>query len=155
VNSGRGFSPRCFFVAWVAGWCVAVYLPSAAIALTGLSPLAAGRNPASATFAVADQVAPAAKILFALLFGLMLLAARRFIRSSPGQRLATDMLAACIATLLVLAFLPAEWSRGFGIGLTGKRFAALPLLIYLAGALLAGLSFSLSERRCERASRPG
>jgi hypothetical protein len=108
----------------------------------------------AATFAVADQVAPAAKILFAVLFAAMLSVARRVtLRRSLG--IALDMALSCVAMLAVLALLPAAWSRGFGIGLTGARFTAAPLLIYLAGALLAGLGFSLSETSClaSRAAR--
>ena len=146
VASNR-FSPKCFFLALIAGWFVAIYVPSALIALNGLSPLAHARGLPAATFAVADEVAPAAKILFAILFGMMLFFARRFVLPST-HRLATDMLVGCVAMLLVLAVLPAEWSRGFGVGLTGARFALDPLLMYLVGASLAGLSFFTSEGKC-------
>jgi len=139
---------RCLFVAWVLGWAVAVYLPSALIVLAGLSPLAEGRAPFGAIFAVADEVAPAAKIGFGLLFGAFLLLARRLSAWQGPRAAAGDMVLAAIAMLLVLAILPADWSRGFGVGLTGTRFAIAPTLIYLAGAAAAGLVFTLAEARC-------
>lgn len=128
-------------------------MPSALIALTGTSPLTQGRGLPAATLAVADEVAPAAKIMFAILFALMLLLARRVALSSL-LCVMLDMFIACLSTVLVLAFLPADWSRGFGIGLTGARFAFEPLLIYLGGAMLAGFSFSMSERNCLTRARP-
>jgi hypothetical protein len=156
VTRRRPSSFRCFFVATIAGWFVAVYAPSALIALTGTSPLAAGRSLPAAVFAIADEVAPAAKIGFALLFVPMLLLARR-VAPPRIPVVVLDILSSCAAIVLVLALLPAEWSRGFGIGLTGARFAPGPLLMYLAGAILAGLGFSQSEQAClaRRPPQPG
>jgi hypothetical protein len=143
----RVISPKCFFAAWIFGWVVAIYLPSALFALTGLSPLAEGRGFFAATFAIADEVAPAAKIGFAVLLGLLLFATRKA-RLRRAAIIAADMLFACAAMFLVLALLPAAWSRGFGVGMVGVRFMQDVTLIYLAGAALAGLVFSLSEARC-------
>jgi hypothetical protein len=137
--------PKCFFVALVAGWVVAIYLPGAIVAAAGLSPLAAGRNLAAATFAVADEVAPAAKIGFALVFAALLYARRRWIRA-PAP--AADMLIGGAALLIVAALLPEPWSRGFGIGLSQVRFDPALLAIYLLGGAAAGLAFHLAERRC-------
>ena len=145
-------SPKCLFAAWIFGWVIAIYLPSLLVALAGLSPLAEGRSLPAATFAVADEVAPAAKIGFALLFGLMVIGIRR-LNLRLWLELAADVAAACLATLIVLAFLPREWSRGFGIGLTGERYQGEALAIYLVGAVLAGLVFSISYRRCVARSR--
>lgn len=144
----RPFSPRCFFTAFVAAWVMAVYLPSLVIAAAGLSPLAAGKSLPAATFAVADEVAPFAKIGFALLFGLLVFASRRLLRVRTAAAIAADAGAAIAAMLMVLAFLPSDWSRGFGVGLTGIRFAPGVTAIYVAGALVAGLAFSIVERRC-------
>jgi hypothetical protein len=141
-------SPKCLFAAWILGWAVAIFLPSALVAFTGLSPLAEGRSLPAATFAVADQVAPAAKIGFGLLFGLMLFVIRR-LNLQWSLQLAADITAACLATFIVLALLPREWSRGFGIGLTGERYHLEALAIYLLGAAAAGLASSISYRRCK------
>ncbi|MGZ8287132.1 MAG: hypothetical protein ACXW27_01690 [Allosphingosinicella sp.] len=143
--------PKCFFIALIAAWVVAIFLPSAIIAAAGLSPLAAGRNLAAATFAVADEVAPAAKIGFAFLFASLLYARRRWTRIPA---LAADILIGCVAMLTILALLPLPWSRGFGIGLGGSRFDPALLAAYLLGAASAGLAFHLSERRCLRRDYP-
>jgi hypothetical protein len=148
MRSDRSVPIRCFFAAWIFGWVIAIYLPSAVVALTGLSPVGAGRSIPSAIFAVADEVAPAAKLLFAGLFGGLVLAARKFSPVQGSPVIVLNMVLALAAMLLVVALLPPEWSRGFGIGLTGKRFALDATLIYAAGGLLSGLVFSLSEARC-------
>ncbi|MGZ8311050.1 MAG: hypothetical protein ACXWUR_03205 [Allosphingosinicella sp.] len=142
-------------MAWIFGWATAIYLPSALIALAGLSPEAAGKSFLAGIFAVADEVAPAAKIGFAILFAGSVLLAGRLAGVRGRAAVAADMLAAVLAMLLVLALLPPPWSRGFGIGLTGARFAPQATMIYLAGALLAGLVFSLSAAKCaRRTARP-
>lgn len=145
-------SPRCFFVALIAGWVVAIFLPSAIVAAAGLSPLAAGRDLASATLEVADEVAPAAKIGFALVFALLLYVWRR--RIGPPA-LWADILAGCAAMLATAAMLPEPWSRGFGAGLAGSRFDPVLLAVYALGGALAGLAFHGSENRCRRRARPG
>ena len=148
MTAGRPISLKCFFTAWIFGWVVAIYVPSALIALSGISPLSAGKSFFGALLAVADEVAAAAKIGFAALLALMLFGARK---AAPPRRrvaVAADMVLACLAMLATLLLLPAEWSRGFGIGITGARFDRDATLIYLAGAALAGLSFSLAEARC-------
>jgi hypothetical protein len=144
--------PKCFFVALIAAWVVAIFLPSAIVAAGSLSPPAAGRNLAAATLAVADNVAPAAKIGFAFLFAILLYARRRWARAPA---LPADMLIGCVAMLAVLALLPGSWSRGFGIGLAGNRFDPALLAVYILGGALAGLAFHLSERRCLRRDYPG
>lgn len=154
MDDRRRTTPKCVFAAWIVGWAVAVYLPSALIYLAGLSPLARGRAPLGGIFAVADEVAPFAKIGFGVAFAALTFAARRLAPSRGPVAIAVDLMAACVAMLLVLAVLPQDWSRGFGIGLTGSRFAPAATMIYLAGALAAGLAFSLSEARCLSATRP-
>jgi hypothetical protein len=56
--------------------------------------------------------------------------------------------------LAVLASLPAEWSRGFGVGLSGNRFDPGLLAVYLFSAALAGLAFHLAEKSCLRRDYP-
>lgn len=141
--------PKCFFVAWIFGWVTAIYVPSFLVTVVGLSPLVGGVHLLSDVFAVADEVAPAAKLAFAILFAGGVLMARRL-----GGTIATavHMAIGAIAMFLVIALLPEEWSRGFGIGLTGTRFAALPTAFYLGGGLLSGLAFTISEARCRAPS---
>jgi hypothetical protein len=154
VTTARRISLKCFFAAWIFAWVIAIYVPSLLIAATGLSPLAEGRGLSAAILAVADEAAPAAKIGFALLTGLFLFAARKAIRAQGPAAVAADMALTILAMLLMLALLPSDWSRGFGIGMTGTRFAGTATLIYLAGAGLAGLAFSLSEAKCLRRTVP-
>jgi len=144
----RTVRPRCFFVAWIFSWVTAIYLPSVLIAIAGLSPLVTGKGLPAGTFAVADEVAPAAKLSFALLVALFMFVARRIAPARRSLAVAADMLLALSAMLLVLAILPEDWSRGFGIGLTGTRFAPALTTIYASGGLLSGLVFSMSEAKC-------
>jgi hypothetical protein len=53
-----------------------------------------------------------------------------------------------VSIALVVALLPEYWSRGFGVGLDGTRFAPLPTAIYLIGGLASGAVFLLAEARC-------
>jgi hypothetical protein len=148
--AARVISPKCFFIAWIFAWVVAVYPPSAAIALARLSPLTNDQGFLAATLAVADDVSPAAKIGFALLLALLLLAARRLPTLGRKSTLVPDVAAACLAMFLVIALLPAEWSRGFGVGLSGDRFGTEVTLIYLVSAAASGLTFRRSEAKCLR-----
>ena len=148
MGDHRRTAPTCFFAGWIVGWATAIYVPSALIALTNLSPVVQGRTLLSGIFEVADEVAPAAKISFAVIFAVLMFVARRLTISRGFVAIAVDMLLASTAMLLTLAILPPDWSRGFGIGLTGTRFAPDVTAIYMAGALLSGLVFSLSEARC-------
>lgn len=148
MPEARPASLKCVFIAWIFGWVTAIYLPSALIAALGLSPLAEGRSLPAATFAVADEVAPFAKIGFAIAFALFMVTARKLLRARGFAALLADAVLAAAAMLLTLAALPADWSRGFGIGLTGERFAPDVTAIYLLGAVLAGLVFAIAEARC-------
>lgn len=155
MSTHRSTNLKCYFAAWLFAWVIAIFVPSLLIAATGLSPLAQGRGLPAAILAVADEVAPAAKIGFAVLMGLFLFVARKTIGTQGAAAVAADVALALLAMLLMLALLPADWSRGFGIGMTGTRFAPAATLIYLAGAGLAGLVFSLSEMKClHRTVRP-
>lgn len=150
MAAARVISPKCFFIAWIFGWAVAVYLPSAAIALAQLSPLAKDQGFLAATLAVADEVSPAAKIGYALLLALLLLAARRLPKLPRSSTLALDVALACLAMFLVIALLPGEWSRGFGVGLSGVRFGTEATLIYVASAAASGIVFHRAEAKCLR-----
>ena len=145
---GRTLRPKCLFSAWIFGWVTVIYLPSLLFALTRISPLADRGPLLRATFAVADEVAPAAKLSVAPLLGAFMLAARRLTAPRPLPAVLLDMLLALAAMLSVLALLPEAWSRGLGIGMTGERFAPDATAIYALGAMLCGLVFSLTEARC-------
>lgn len=129
----------------MVGWATAVYLPSLALALLSLSPRATGENLFVDAFQVADEVSPAAKLAFAILFGGFLVGIRM---AGATRRLLVDAIIGVVSMMLVVAFLPEYWSRGFGIGLNGIRFDTLLTTIYLIGGFVGGIVFSLSEARC-------
>jgi hypothetical protein len=152
MKSAQPLMPKCLFVAWVFGWVTAIYLPSVSIALLSLSPLAPRGNLFVDAFQVADEVSPAAKLSFAILFGGGLVVMRM---AGAGRRLLLDGMLGVLSMMLVVAFLPEDWSRGFGIGLNGIRFEMAPTIIYLIGGFLSGIVFSLFEARCIARSHKG
>jgi len=138
---------RCFFTAWIFAWVAAIYVPSALIAWLELSPLAQGSG-LGGTLAVADEVAPPAKLAFGIIFGLLALVARVIPAPEGPARIGADMALAAATMAFTLALLPEGWSRGFGVALSGERFAPDLTAIYLGSALLAGFVFSAAQARC-------
>jgi hypothetical protein len=136
---------RCGGAAWLFGWVTAVFLPGLPIALErhGLDRLPAN------VWKMADDIGPAAKLLLgALLILAFWLSAR--VRIGPlAVRAALGGLAAMAAAL---ALVPAVWSRGFGIGLSGARFDPDVLPWYAIGAAAGGLVFALALARCRARS---
>lgn len=136
---------------WIAGWVVAIFLPSVIIAFLGLSEVAApvgtgfGKLPMT-TWIVADEVGPFAKLSTgALLLTALLLIVRSRASRMPGLFLA-GLTSGFLSVLIPVALLPARFSRGFGIGLTGERFDPVTLPIYLLGGAAAGLVFAIGLR---------
>lgn len=143
----RPLRPRCVFIGLIVAWVVAIYVPSFLLPAVGLAPLAPGQTLPAATWAMADEVAPFAKLGYAAILSALLLGVRKLALNRLAL-IAADVALACVAMLAVLALLPQGWSRGFGIGLTGTRFAAGPTLVYLVGAAFSGFTFSLVEANC-------
>lgn len=150
MQRSRSPLPRCLFVAWILAWATAIYVPSVLIATMSLSPLATGENLLVDAFQVADEVSPAAKLTFAALFGGILIALRL---GGARRRALVDAGIGVFSMLLVVAFLPESWSRGFGVGLSGTRFEMLPTAVYLGAGVLSGVVFTLSEAACARSGR--
>lgn len=143
-RSYRPFRPRCLLLGMVLAWIVAAYLPAL---LIGALDRAAPGSILAAMWAMTDNVALAAKLAYALLFAALLLGSRR-VRLGQTARATADGVLGALAMLLLLAFLPESWSRGFGIGLTGARFDSLATPCYLLGGALAGLTFTLADAKC-------
>jgi hypothetical protein len=142
---------RCFGIAWVGGWALSVYLPSVMIALAQLPGHGfALRRLAADTFHVADEMATLAKLM---LGGLLLLGFLAADSMGRGGRMAWVLcaVAAMAAMLLTLLLIPAAWSRGFGIGLTGERLPTGLLPFYLGGAAVAGVVRGVSAAKCRAA----
>lgn len=149
---------RCSGPAWLAGWVIAVFLPSALIASLELSEPAAAlgdgiQHLPAATWKVADDVGPAAKLLLGGLLALLFLVSERLalIRATPG--FVRNMAAGLLAMTSTLYLIPAPYSRGFGVGLTGARFDGATFPLYLVGGAVAGLVFTYSLARCAQKER--
>jgi len=102
---------KCFLPAWLFGWVIAIFLPSALIAYLGLSEAAAQIGfefdalPA-ATWKVADDVGPFAKLSFGALLLIMFLAITRARLASVQRLYAAAALAGLMAMLATIALLP-------------------------------------------------
>ncbi len=97
---------------------------------------------------IADEMGPAVKISLILMFTLLTYCIKSLnLHKSKALAYLINMSLACVAVALVLAFLPAGYSRGFGIGLTGIRFDKSVLPYYLMGALLEGFVFTYVYHR--------
>jgi hypothetical protein len=138
-------------MALVTGWVVAIFLPSAVIALLAQSGGLAARLLAlpGGTFQVADDVGPAAKLTVMALMGLPLLLLDRFARRRRGLYFAIAAAIPLVAFALTLALLPARYSRGFGVGLTGLRFDPEVLWIYLSCGVASGLAYAVTSLSCK------
>ena len=139
---------KCFLFGWVAGWAAMLYLSCVLIWLAGLARVVSGAHGAAAVFAIADAVSPWAKLAIGIAIGACLLARRWLMPLAGGQGLLADGVLAAVGMALSLALLPQEWSAGFGIGLTGARFAPLASLLYLCSALLGGVLAGQLEASC-------
>ena len=147
---------RCSGPAWIVAWAVGVFGSSALIAYFGLSAPAALMGSGfdrllATTWAVGDDVGPAAKLLFGALLAIAFFATGRLALRSAPVRYGANAVAGGVAMAGTLLLIPAEYSRGFGVGLTGGRFDPASLPLYLIGAAAAGLTFTALLARCRRA----
>ncbi|MDX2209059.1 MAG: hypothetical protein SFV20_01730 [Sphingopyxis sp.] len=134
---------KCWLGGLLAVWVVQIFGTSAMLA--GMN---AGTLPALATvWQLADEVGPVAKIAFVAVLAVLLAATRRRDYSAPEQIILWAGISG-LAVLMVLALLPADFSRGFGIGFSGVRFASATLPIYIGGAVVGGMVGAVVERRC-------
>lgn len=148
-------SPKCFFAAWIAGWVVAIFLPSVLVASFGLSEPAATlgtglhRLPAI-SFKVADDVGPVVKLMLGGMLLACFLGVERARLTRSAARYSTHVAAGILATIVTIIFVPDDYSRGFAARLTGARFDGATLPLYLLGGAFAGAAFALSLDRCRR-----
>ncbi len=144
---------RCTLVALLAAWVTMIFVPSALIALFGFSAAAnvtsAGLSSLpAATWEVADEVGPAAKLLMITMLTVLVLLGERLGPGTSWKRHALNMVLGLGAMLLALGLVPEALSRGFGIGLTEARFDPSVLPIHLVGGVLGGVAFTVSVTRC-------
>ncbi|WP_404335037.1 hypothetical protein AB2M62_15060 [Sphingomonas sp. MMS12-HWE2-04] len=149
---------KCFLPAWIAAWVVAVFLPSILIAYLGLSAPAAAigtgweRLPATG-WKVADDVGPAVKLMIGGLLLGAFLGLERGAGLSTRLRYALAIASGLAAVVLTIALVPAGYTRGFALALTGARFDATTTPLYLLGGIVAGITFVASADRCKRVGR--
>lgn len=141
---------RCTLTALLAAWVTMVFGTS--LLMVAFGPLAPGpagaQELARAVWKGADDMGPTVKVLLIVLFGLQVLGGRRRDPQSSGLGVIVNAMLGASAMLLTLALVPESLSRGFGTGLTGARFDAATLPIYLCGGALGGVVFTLSRERC-------
>ncbi|MCJ8211982.1 hypothetical protein MUY27_19850 [Mucilaginibacter sp. RS28] len=101
---------------------------------------------------IADDMGPVVKLSIIAVFAVLYILSRSIIKKSRLSFYTGSIIIAVIAVLLVLALLPADLSRGYGIRLTGARFDLSMLPIYLSGAVLGGVVFSYIYFKLSRAS---
>lgn len=94
---------------------------------------------------IADEIGPAVKIALIILFGSLIFIFRNHYKGR-NKSYVKSILFALISVMLVLLLLPADYSRGYGIGLTGERLDPDVLPLYLIGAVACGITYSLSIR---------
>lgn len=74
------------------------------------------------TWEIADEVGPVVKLSIIVLFALLVSIADRLFRHKMWTRYGVNAGLAVLTTVVVPGLLPENYSRGFGIGLTGSRF---------------------------------
>lgn len=110
----------------------------------------------AAIWRVADEMAPAAKLLLVALFAVLFWFGERWPRAgtpwhqppSARKRCALNIVLGVAAMVLTLALVPVDFSRGFGVGLTGARFDPAVLPVYLLSGALGAIAFTFSVARC-------
>jgi hypothetical protein len=100
-----------------------------------------------ATWEIADEVGPAVKLSLIALFTLLVSITEGLIKRRGKIMYWINAGLGVLATVAVLGLLPENYSRGFGIGLTGNRFDRQTILIYFIGSVLGGLVYTYSLRR--------
>lgn len=104
-------------------------------------------NLLTSVWEIGDAMGPAVKLSLIALFGTLVFTFQKNGTGEPTYLYLKSIVFALVATLLVLAFLPADYSRGFGIGLTGSRFDGQVLAIYLIGSVLGGAVYAFTFRK--------
>jgi hypothetical protein len=95
---------------------------------------------------VANEIGLLLKLLIVIIFGLLVNSLRKVENSTSIVFYLANKALAIIAVLVVITLVPSGYSRGYGIGLIGKRdMQRLP--IYLCGAIFGGARYSFVYKR--------
>jgi hypothetical protein len=139
----------------LAAWITIIFGTSALFALT--SPINfktysdnAFLNFFISTWEIADEIGPIVKISIIIIFAILVSISANFIKHKKNIVYLVNAVLGILSIVIVLGFLPKDYSRGFGIGLTGIRFDNQTLPIYLIGSILGGLVYSYSLKRQNR-----
>jgi hypothetical protein len=104
---------------------------------------------------VADEIAPWIKLSIVIIFGLLTFAFGKFEQKSTLFFYFSSIVFSLVAVLGVLTLMSIDYSRGYGIGLTGKRFDKDMIPIYWCGAVLDGLVYSYTYKRLYNKEKVG
>lgn len=144
---------RCTLVALLAAWVSMLFGTSAPIAYLGLSQGAGTQASGLAdlpitTWEVGDAVGPIAKLLLIGVFAALVLPGEQVGIARPELAYVWNAALGIAAVLLTLGLVPESLSRGFGVGLTGRRYDPAVLPIYVFGGVLGGVAYTFSVARC-------
>ena len=139
--------PAVIATAFLAGWVAMIFCTSALLVLFApiLLPVYHTNvliNFLQSTWEVADEMGPLVKISLIIVFGILVFLFKGVL-NSPAIWVYTKYISiAIISMIIVLGLLPSDYSRGFGIGLTGMRFDKNVLHLYILGAMIGGALFA-------------
>lgn len=141
---------RCTLTALLAAWVTMVFGASLLMAAfrPGPAPIETVQDLARVVWQGADDIGPAVKLLLIVLFAVQMLGGRRRNPPRDGNRIDLNALLGAMAMLYTIALIPESYSRGFGVGLTGRRFDPAVTAIYLLAGALGGIVFTVSRARC-------
>jgi hypothetical protein len=133
--------------ALLAAWVTLIFATAILLVLFGPN---SGKNYADnqllnflrSTWETGDEMGPAVKLSLIALFSLLVVIFPGRGTRQPVYAYLKNILFAVLAVVLVLGFLPAAYSRGYGIGLTGLRFDTGIIHLYLIGAVMGGIVFT-------------
>lgn len=155
---------RCWSLALLSGWVTMVFTSSVLVVLRDV-PNAMTRSGfgspgwIAASWRVADEMAPTAKLLLVAIFAALVWLGERWLPTGAvelhrWQSFLRDIAISWLAMMLTLALVPTDLSRGFGVGLTGARFDPVVLPLYLGSAALGAVIYTISLARCRIARGP-
>lgn len=152
---------RCWMLALLSGWVTVVFTSSVLIVLRDV-PNAMTRagfgSPGwiAASWRVADEMAPSAKLLLVAILAMLLWLSEQWLPARMAdaqtwQSFLRNIGIGWVSMILTLALVPADLSRGFGVGLSGTRFDPVVLPLYLVSAALGAIVYTVSVGRCRLA----
>ncbi len=96
---------------------------------------------------VANEIGLLVKFSIVIIFGLLVTSLRKVENSTSIVFYLANIALSIIAVLVVITLMPSGYSRGYVIGLTGKRFDVQILPIYLCRAIFGGARYSFVYKR--------